>query len=231
MEPHPSEAGGAPEGPGERGGPSPRWRRVVRVLGLAQVVAAWLEFFLVAGSIWILCRLRPAGIRLNLDKPLFLVWLIERLLALPALIALSFWIGRGLIGRRRSAVLGQTTLSALAAFWALHSAGFDWDDLQFSIESLDEFREVAAKDIGYYLMKSCSGFAHAAVALILFRAWRRMPVRDVPDVGGVPGRRFGFVGYCLAFATAVPLAFGTVGTAHWLVLKIHRYVTLHAIPA
>ncbi len=228
MERDSSQSGGTVDLPEGREPPSSRWQWFLRTLGLSQVIMAWLEIVLIAGSILILGRLGLVGIRRNLGKPVFHVWLAERFLALPALIGLAFGIGRGLIGLRARAVVCQMIVSSVAAFWALHTVFSDWIDLQDSVELLDEFPVTEWSNVVYYLMKFGSGLVHAAVAILLFRLWHRTSLRDGPEAPDLlPDRRRGFV---LASGAAIPLAFGTVGAAHWLLVQLHKFMQLRGIP-
>ncbi len=102
----------------------------------------------------------------------FQIWVIERGLALPLLIALHLWLARGLSRMQGRAILVQTILSALVASWALVLTLGDVVLITEALDVLDVAPIVASMNIAYYLTKFISGFGHATIAFLLVRFLR-----------------------------------------------------------
>jgi len=147
----------------------PRTHRIIRLLGATNLSAAAFLILLVVGSLWFLSRLGILGIARNAGNRPFQIWVIERGLALPLLIALHVWLARGLTRMQGRAILVQTILSALVASWALILTLGDVILFREALDVVDVTPLVASIDIAHYLTKFVSGFGHATIAFLLFR--------------------------------------------------------------
>jgi hypothetical protein len=150
--------------------------RIIRLLGATNLSAAAFLILFVVGSLWFLWRLGIQGIARNAWNRPFQIWVIERWLALPLLIALHVWLARGLTRMQGRAILVQMILSALVSSWALILTLGDVSLIREALDVVDVAPIVAWIDIAHYLTKFASGFAHATIAVLLFR-FRRAELR------------------------------------------------------
>jgi hypothetical protein len=146
-----------------------RTHRIIRWLGLTNVFAAAFLIVLGVGSLWSLSRLGIEGIARNAGNRPFQIWVIERGLALPLLIALHLWLARGLSRMQGRTILVQTIMSALVASWALFLTLGDVSLLRVALSELDLAPLEVSIAIACYLTKFLSGFGHATIAFLLFR--------------------------------------------------------------
>ena len=156
----------------------PRTDRIIRLVGVTNLFAAAFLILLVVGSLWFLSRLGFQWIARNAGNRPFQIWVIERGLALPLLIALQLWLARGLARMQGRAIVVQTILSAVVALWALILTLDDFMMFSMALDEVDVAPAGALMDIAYYLTKFVSGFGHAAIALLFFR-FIRAERRDV----------------------------------------------------
>jgi hypothetical protein len=147
MEHNPYEVGAAIGPSGEQGFARPRWQRILAVLGLSKIVEALFELLLFVGTLGFVVGINPRSIAHWQDDRRVQVFLIQRLVALPAIAVLSLWLARGLIGLRPRAMLVQAILSAMVACWALHLTWRYWIDIELAIEEISVYPVMAARDI------------------------------------------------------------------------------------
>ena len=208
-------------------GQAPSWQRALRFLGVAKILEASLEMILVLGSALFMMLIGSPAFRRVLANPLSHAYLLERFLALPALVGISIWIGRGLIGFRRPAIFAQSILSLLIAFCTLLWSFTDLTILEFHLAMLSASPVVASMNIVFYLTKVCSGIGHAVIAVFLFRVQDRVPESSAELVASSSNGESGRVSYILVSAVAILLAIGTIAATHWLALVVVKQLYLH----
>jgi hypothetical protein len=231
MEHNPYEVGAAV---GPSGKPSivrPRWRGILDVLGLSKLGEALVEFLLVVATLGFVVAINPRSIVHWQDDRRVQVFLIQRLVALPPIAALSLWLGRGLIGLRPRAMLVQAIQSVLIARWAFVLTWRYWFDMEFALEEIRVHPDMAARDIAVYVARFCSGVVHAAVAVQLFRARGRLDRADAGVIPDLSSKRFGCASYVFATACGFVLAYGTVGATNSFVLEAATRFFLRGIGA
>jgi hypothetical protein len=160
--------------------------RVIRLLGMTDLFAAAFLILHFVGSLWFLWSAGSRVIAHNAGNRLLQIWVIERGLALPLLIALHFWLARGLTRMRGRAILAQTILSALVATWALILTLGDVSFFRVALDEVEVAPHVVLIDFAYYLTKFVSGFSHALVAFLLIRFRRAEIRRDAESIGSPP---------------------------------------------
>src|SRR5262249_16997747 len=139
------------------------------------------------------------------------VFLIQRLVAVPAIALFSLWLARGLIGLPPRAMLVQAILSAMVACLALLLAWRYRIALEFAIEEFVFYPVIHARDIAFYVVRLCSGIVHFAVAVHLFRARGRLARGEAGVITALSVNRLGGGSYVFACACGFVLAYGTIG--------------------
>src|SRR5262249_32149681 len=91
MEDNPYAVGAAIGPPTEEGFARPRWQRILTVLGLSKVAEALFELLLFVGTFGFTAAFNPRVIADWQDDRQVQVFLIQRLVALPAIAVLSLW--------------------------------------------------------------------------------------------------------------------------------------------
>jgi hypothetical protein len=231
MENNPYQVGAAVGPSPERRIARPRWQRILDLLGLSKFGEALFEFLLFVATLGFVVAINPRSIAHWKDDRRIQVFLIQRLVALPAIAVLSLWLARGLIGRRPRAMLVQAILSAIVACWAILLTWRYWIDLEFAIEEIRVHPDMAARDIAVYVARFCSGVVHATVAVQLFRARGRLDREDAGVIPDLSSKRFGCASYVFATACGFVLAYGTIGTANSFVLEAATRFFLRGIGA
>jgi hypothetical protein len=218
MEHNPYEVGAAIDPPREQGAAQPRWQRIVAMIGLSKIAEALFEFLMFVGTLGFVVAINPRAIAQWQDDRLLQVFLIQRLVALPAIAVLSLWLARGLIGFRPLPMLVQALLSAVVACWALVLTWHHRFDIEFAMEQIGAHPVIGARDFALYVATFCSGVVHAFVAVYLFRARGRIVRGEAGVIPQLSFNRFGCKSYLFASACGFVLACGTIGRANSLVL-------------
>jgi hypothetical protein len=219
MEDNPYQVGAAVGPSGEPVDARPRRPRAFELIGQSKIAEACFESLLILGTVFFVLMAGRSAFRQMQDNRLLQVSLIERLVVLPGLVLLSVWVARGLLRLRRRAVLVQATLSILVACWALFLTWRNWFDLQDAIAELGPYPVVAARDIGLFITRFCSGIVHLLVARELLGARKPLARPEAEIIAKPSSNRFGLSSYLLAAACGFALAYGTIGTANALVLE------------
>jgi hypothetical protein len=231
MEHNPYEVGAAIGPPAEQGFARTQRQRILTVLGSCKTAEAVLELLLFVGTLVFVGGISPRSIALWQDDRLVQVFLIQRLVALPAIAVLSLWLARGLIGSRPRSMLVQAILSAMVACWALVLTWGYRLDIEFAIEEIGVHTIIATRDIALYVVRFCSGIVHLAVAVQLHRARSQLAGGQAGVFAGPSIKRLGCKNYLFASACGFVLAYGTIGMTNSLVLEAVRRFALHGIAA
>jgi hypothetical protein len=224
MEHNPYEAGAAIRPPADQGFARPRWLRVLAMVGSCKVAEALFEILLVAGTLGFILRINPGSIAHWKENRDIQVFLVQRLVALPAIALLSLGLARGLMELQPRVMRVQAILSAMVACWALLLSLQHWVDIAFAIEEFGAYPVIAARDIAFYVMRLCSGVVHFAIAAHLFHARRRLARGDAGVIADPSIKRSGCGSYLFASAGGFVLAYGTVGLTNSLVEVARRFL-------